>query len=64
MGRTQLLDPPPFPVLETINLLKDGSEWIAMNLPYRIPLAGVSKIRIELRQAQGSTTAPSRKHDS
>lgn len=63
-ARTQLLDPPSLPVLEAIDFLKDGSPQMDMKLPFGIPLVGVSKVRIELRQVQGSTKAPTRLHES
>lgn len=63
-GRTQLIDPPPFPALERIDLLNGGLDWISMDLPACVPLAGVWRIRVELRQVQGNAKAPSRLHTS
>ena len=63
-GRTPFLDVPPFAALECVDLLKDGSDWITMDLPSIVPLVGVSKIQIVLRQVQGSAKAPSKLHAS
>ena len=63
-GRTRFLEAPPFAAIERIDLLKDGTDWISMDLPSLVPLAGVAKVQIVLRQAQGNAKAPSKLHAS
>lgn len=63
-GRTPFFAAPNLAALERIELLKDGADWISMDLPSIIPLAGVSKVQIVLRQAQGNANAPTKLHTS
>jgi len=63
-GRTPFLAAPQLTALQRIDLLKDGADWISMDLPAIVPLAGVSKVQIVLRQAQRNAKAPTRLHAS
>ncbi len=63
-GRTPFLEAPPLAALERVEFLKDDSDWISMELPSIVPLTGVSKVQVALRQAQGNAKAPSKLHAS
>lgn len=63
-GRTPFLAAPQLTALERLDLLRDGADWVSMDLPSIVPLAGVSKIQIVLRQAQRNAKAPTKLHTS
>lgn len=43
-GKTPFLPAPQLTALERLDLLKDGEDWISMDLPSIVPLAGVSTV--------------------